>query len=377
MSHDTLEFQPFRLRLARHFWGATLQELADTLGCTRQHVSQMETGAPRLRPEDGVVLALAAALKVESGFFFHPGRPPLAEDQAHFRKLASTRVSMRQKVLARGTVFGELVDLLETKLRLPRVDLPDFSGAHTAEEIERVAERARQHWGLGWGPIDNMVRVVERAGVVVAFFHDASREVDALSISARRPIIVRNDLKASPFRQRFDIAHELGHLLMHEGHVTGDRQSETEANRFASAFLLPRSTFLKAFPRRGSRLDWAGLSDLKMQFQVSKAAILYRARSLGALDEHQYRGAVITLKNRGEAIAEAEDPQCAPEEGEVVLNALAVLAKRFGLTRAALAHTLHLSPTLLAEVLPPVLAEEPTVSRPRPHLRLVAGVEES
>ena len=94
---------------------------------------------------------------------------------------------------------------------------------------------------------------------------------------------------------RFDIAHELGHLVLHEGHVTGDRKTESEANRFASAFLLPRSTFVKVFPKRGTRIDWAGIRALKLEFQVSKAAILYRAKSLELLDDDQYRGAVITL----------------------------------------------------------------------------------
>lgn len=371
MSSTPLEFQPTRLRLARHFWGITLQELADALGCTRQHVSQLETGSPRFGPGDATVQALASTLTVTPSFFFHAGRPAFAEEQAHFRKLASTKVSMKQKVLARGTIFGELVDLIESKVRLPRVDIPDFSGAHSPEEIERVAEKARSYWSLGWGPIDNVIRTVERAGVVVAFFYDASREVDALSISSRRPLIVRNDLKTSPFRQRFDIAHELGHLLMHEGHVTGDRQSEAEANRFASAFLLPRSTFLKVFPRRGSRLDWTGLSDLKMQFQVSKAAILYRARSLGVLDDLQYRGAVITLKNRGEAVAEVEDPQCPREEAEIVSGALALLARRYGFDRAAIADQLHVGTALLAEIVPPVRDGDPVAIKPRPALRIV------
>ena len=133
----------------------------------------------------------------------------------------------------------------------------------------------------------------DSAGAVVAFFKDASTEVDALSITSRRPVIVRNDAKASPFRMRFDIAHELGHLVLHEGHVTGDRKTESEANRFASAFLLPRSTFVKVFPKRGTRIDWAGIRALKLEFQVSKAAILYRAKSLELLDDDQYRGCLL------------------------------------------------------------------------------------
>lgn len=366
----TETFNGGQLRLARHFWGKTLNDVAIDIDKTRQYVSQLETGKAKPRSDDPIVLSLADSLQVMPAFFYKSAGTLLSEDQAHFRKLATTKTSTRQRVLAMGTIFDQVVEFIDTKVRLPDVDFPDESGAHTAEEIELAAERVRRHWSLGVGPIAHMVRVVERAGAVVAFFNDASTEVDALSITSRRPVIVRNDAKASPFRMRFDIAHELGHLVLHEGHVTGDRKTESEANRFASAFLLPRSTFLKVFPKRGTRIDWAGIRALKLEFQVSKAAILYRAKSLELLDDDQYRGAVITLKNRGEAIQEAEDAFCQKEEAEIVTKALEVLRVHHKLGRDAVAKQLDVNPALLAEILPvsPDIAEPPRV---KPVLQLV------
>lgn len=363
-------FNGGQLRLARHFWGKTLNDVAVDIDKTRQYVSQLETGKAKPRSDDPIVLSLADSLQVMPAFFYKSAGTLLSEDQAHFRKLATTKTSTRQRVLAMGTIFDQLVEFFDTKVRLPGVDFPDESGAHTAEEIELAAERVRRHWSLGVGPIAHMVRVVESAGAVVAFFNDASTEVDALSITSRRPVIVRNDAKASPFRMRFDIAHELGHLVLHEGQVTGDRKTELEANRFASAFLLPRSTFLKVFPKRGTRIDWAGIRALKLEFQVSKAAILYRAKSLELLDDDQYRGAVITLKNRGEAIQEAEDAFCQKEEAEIVTKALEVLRVHHRLGREAVAKQLDVNLALLAQILPvsPEIAEPP---RAKPVLQLV------
>ncbi|MFK3650841.1 helix-turn-helix domain-containing protein [Lysobacter enzymogenes] len=366
----TETFNGGQLRLARHFWGKTLNDVAIDIDKTRQYVSQLETGKAKPRSDDPIVLSLADSLQVMPAFFYKSAGTLLSEDQAHFRKLATTKTSTRQRVLAMGTIFDQLVEFIDTKVRLPDVDFPDESGAHTSEEIELAAERVRRHWSLGVGPIAHMVRVVERAGAVVAFFNDASTEVDALSITSRRPVIVRNDAKASPFRMRFDIAHELGHLVLHEGHVTGDRKTESEANRFASAFLMPRSTFMKVFPKRGTRIDWAGIRALKLEFQVSKAAILYRAKSLELLDDDQYRGAVITLKNRGEAIQEAEDAFCQKEEAEIVAKALGVLRVHHKLGREAVAKQLDVNPALLAEILP----ASPEVAEPRrakPVLQLV------
>lgn len=361
-------FNGGQLRLARHYWGATLQEVADAIGKTRQFASQLETGKAKPSIDDPVVSALAEMHRVMPPFFFKPSGRQIAEEQAHFRKLATTKASTKQTVLARGSVFDEVVEYIDKRVRLPAVDFPDYSGAETAEEIERAAERVRLHWELGLGPIAHMVRVVERAGAVVAFFREASTEVDALSITSRRPVIVRNDAKRSPFRQRFDIAHELGHLVLHEGHVTGDRKTEGEANRFASAFLLPRSTFLKVFPRRGSRLDWAGIRDLKLTFMVSKAAILYRAKSLGLLDDAQYKSAVITLKNRGEAIEEAEDALVPKEDSEIIVQALEVLRRGHGIGLPKLASDLDVTPEFLANIITLPAQYPPNVG---PGLRIV------
>ncbi|MDR7281495.1 Zn-dependent peptidase ImmA (M78 family)/transcriptional regulator with XRE-family HTH domain [Pseudomonas corrugata] len=365
-------FKGSQLRLARHYWGKTLNDIAEDIGKTRQYVSQLENGKGKLREDDPITKDLALSLQVAPTFFFKPVGVSLSEEQAHFRKLATTKASMKQKVLARGTIFDQLVEFIDTKVRLPAVDFPDESGAETTEEIEQAAERLRAYWGLGFGPISHMVRVVERAGAVVTFFQDTSTEVDALSITSRRPVIVRNEAKQSPFRLRFDIAHELGHLVLHEGQVTGDRKTESEANRFASAFLIPRSTFLKAFPRRGSRLDWVGISKMKMDFQVSKAAIIYRAKALGLIDDYQYRGAVIYLKNQGEGITEKEDPLCVREQPETVTAALKVLYKHHGITHDALAAHLGITPGFLSEVLPTPLGTHEEVMLPsRPALQLV------
>ncbi|HHA2820794.1 TPA: helix-turn-helix domain-containing protein [Stenotrophomonas maltophilia] len=344
-------FNGAQLRTARHFWGMTLQEIADAISTTRQFVSQLETGKAKPGRSDAIVQALANVVEVHPDFLFRSEREQVHEEQAHFRKLAATKASTRQMVLARGSIFGQVVDFIAKRVRLPDVNIPDHSNCTSAEQIERAAELTRMHWELGLGPISHMVRVVERAGIVVAFFNEASAQVDALSIASKRPIIVRNDAKKSPFRQRFDIAHELGHLVLHEGQVTGDRKTESEANRFASAFLLPRSTFAKAFPRKGTRLDWAGIRQLKLTFGASKAAILYRARSLDLIDENQYRSAIITLKNRGEAIEEAEDGLVPNEISELIPKSLDVLRNAHGIGFADLAQALLISPDFLKQIM--------------------------
>ena len=319
------------IRLARLFHGLTLEDVAARLGKTRQYVHKIET--EQIAPPRETLEVIAELTQVEPAFFITPVPTPVAEEQCHFRKHFTTRSAIKHVALAKGEMFRRLVAGLEEQLELPVPNIPQHD-VQSLVEIERAAEACRMHWGLGFGPIQNMVRVAELAGVVVTSFKGISREVDAYSISAARPIIVVNSEEASTCRLRFDVDHELGHLVLHVGLATGDRKTEGEANRFAGAFLLPRSSFVKEFPRlRGRHLNWQGLAEMKLRWKVSKAALLYRARQLSLISEDQYRTGVIRLNRGGEAKIEREDAVLASETPELFTQAvkLGMQHQRLGL----------------------------------------------
>lgn len=166
-----------------------------------------------------------------------------------------------------------------------------------------------------------------------------------------RPFIVRNTAKESACRQRFDIAHELGHLVMHEGVVTGDRVTENQANRFASALLLPRAMMAKLFPRpNGARLDWKGIREFKLTWKVSKAAILYRAKQLDLISESQYKTGVVTLKKYGESNSEKDDHLVPQEPPEMLAKSLFVLAEKRGICIEDVAKALNVKVNFLKEL---------------------------
>ena len=168
------------------------------------------------------------------------------------------------------------------------------------------------------------MRVVENAGAVVTSFNDLSDRVDALSMDRPRPIIVRSDAKASLCRQRFALAHEAGHLLMHRGIETGDKFTEDQAHRFASAFLFPRSAFLREFPR-GRQMNWSALYQLKLRWKVAVRAMVRRAFDLGLIDAVQYRTANIQMVKNGWAKSERYDDQLPLEQQERLKTALSAM----------------------------------------------------
>jgi Zn-dependent peptidase ImmA (M78 family)/transcriptional regulator with XRE-family HTH domain len=344
-----IAFNGAELRLARIFNGLALEEVAERVEKTRQYVHRLETGLAT--PTEQLLASLASVLQVEPTFFTSGPTLMIAEDQFHFRKLFTTKAMVKQLAMARGELIGRLVTYLDRELRLPEIRIPEVADVHTLDDIERAAELCRREWELGLGPIANMNRLAEHVGAVVTSFQSVSKEIDALSVAVGRPIIVRNEAKESVCRQRFDIGHELGHFVLHAGQATGDRITESQANRFASALLIPRTMMAKLFPRpRGSRLDWVGLREFKLTWKVSKAAILYRARQLELIGDDQYKTGVITLRRTGEATGEREDSLIPQEAPELLARSLAVLAEKRGVYAEEVASALRVLPAFLREV---------------------------
>ncbi|MGA7778242.1 MAG: XRE family transcriptional regulator [Paraburkholderia sp.] len=338
------------LRTARLFHGLSLQELGERIGRSKQFLSRIEAGVDA--PTTALVDAVCAELNVLPAFFVEPDPMPIADEQCHFRKQLTTKVALRQVARARGELLKRMVNALEEHLDLPQYDFNE-GDASSAEAIEKAAELAREHWELGLGPIQNMTRVAENAGAVVVPLGGMAPEIDAISFATRRPVIGVNPEGRSACRTRFGIAHEVGHFCLHIGVQTGDKMTESQANRFASAFLMPRRYFASECRAalRGSRLNWTALSEIKKSWGVSKAAALYRGRQLGVFSDEQYRSGVIGLTRHGEARVEAEDAQMRPELPELVADSVELLRVSFGISHADLAIQMRVQPALLDELL--------------------------
>lgn len=324
-------FDGGNLRIARFSLGLSYGDVADRVGKSRQYIQQIEIG--QSKPSDELVGQLADVLEVYESFFFHRGPVSFASNQLHFRKLESTLVSHRQQAFAQAETLRRLVEFVESRVKLPEFDIPAIGKtSYTALDIEKAAENLREKLGLGIAPIGDISNLVECNGVIIADFGVVADKIDALSVTSSRPMIVRNTSKQSACRQRFDIAHEIGHMVLHQGLETGDRLTEMEANRFASSFMLPRAFMVKFFPRpKNGRMDWVGISELKMHCKVSKAAIVYRARQLDLIEEDTYKKAFAFLR-RGEAKVENEDHSIEKENPKLLLAAVKFIVNNHGLT---------------------------------------------
>lgn len=284
---------PARLTEAREARGLTMTDLGKLVGVTTAAISQYENGTKQ--PEWETLAQISGHLE-QSVNYFSSERPPGGEPiaTAFFRSFRSKTKSCN-KMLRRWSVWAaQVFKYLSGSVNFPAVSVPPPSevAAYDDETIDQMATHCRRLWGLSDGPIANMVALLESKGFVVIRSEFGMTNVDAFSCwQDQRPFIFLSSDKECAVRSRFDAAHELGHLLLHR-HVSRDDLEDTEelnriereANRFASAFLLPARTFV-------AEIFSASLSqflELKKRWKVSIAAMIHRCKDLGVFDEQTH-----------------------------------------------------------------------------------------
>ena len=239
-------------------------------------------------PSSIVAIALAEALEVSMSYLLSPSKVSLAS--VEFRKLASTRARER------AAVEGEVLDHVDRYLQVEEIlgiDTTQREGSDGApyrvnavEDAEWAATSVRADWNLGGGPIPDMTELLEERGIKV-FKLGLPKSVDGLSCHVRRvggadvPVVVCSTAKSLE-RQRFTIAHELGHMVLD---IPSDVQEEKACNRFAGAFLAPEEELVREVGRRRLNFGFAELVEIKLMFGISAAALVVRMRDLGIIKE--------------------------------------------------------------------------------------------
>ncbi|MGN7300331.1 helix-turn-helix domain-containing protein [Ferdinandcohnia sp. SAFN-114] len=287
-------FSPKRLKEARMSRGMTITELAEKVGVTKQAISQYELG--QSSPKAETLMYLVNTLDFPKVYFYGQDEEE-ATGNTFFR--ASSRTSQKLKEMQRIRVkwVAKIHSYLEQFIDFPKLNLPDTTRFEDNEwdilTIEELAILTRNYWGLGDKPISNMVNLLEKNGIVVTALEINDNKIDAFcQTREKRTIIILGDDKKSAARRNFDCAHELGHLLMHH-HIIDDQEQlsreefkrmEAQADRFASAFLLPKEAFIKMVV--SPKLEH--FRDLKKYWKVSMAAMIRRCYDLGYISENQY-----------------------------------------------------------------------------------------
>lgn len=332
-------FNPSRLRLARLRLGYTLTRLAEESGVSPRTLTDYENG--HRPPTEDMLSRLADALSVPVPFLERGSIEPIATGAASFRKLSKASATRRDAVLARASLTLEFFETIEEQFRLPVPDVP------TLEKLaaDQAAELVRHRWNLGDRPITNMVHLLEAKGVRVASLNQAYDDIDAFCFYRDGiPYIFLNTGKTGE-RQRFDAAHELGHLVLHsevEMEPSTSKEREAEANAFAASFLMPR-TAVESQQMRSASVERILVA--RSFWRVSAMAMTHRLHELDLLTDWQYRSACITLSDRG--FRRAEPGGIVPETSQLLRKVMFGAGAR--ITARGAAAALDLSPEEVRE----------------------------
>ncbi|MBC7905604.1 MAG: ImmA/IrrE family metallo-endopeptidase [Rhodospirillaceae bacterium] len=287
---------PSRFRDARRAKRMTQEELGSKVGVSRQAISSYEAGDKT--PEPSTFLKLTEALDQPTSFFTKEDLKTFGDfGPRFFRKSGPETVRRNDACTVLGEWFVQIASYLDDYVNYPPVNLmrasaSDTSGRYSLEEIEEIADAFRRHCGLGPGPISNVAALLESKGVAICHYQITEERIDAFSFwNGNRPFIFMASERESGARVRFDLAHELGHLILHRWIEPQElldpkllKVIESEADRFASAFLLPRSSFPNEVFT--ARLD--AFVNLKRRWGVSIQALVYRCRDLELIDDAQF-----------------------------------------------------------------------------------------
>ena len=199
-----------------------------------------------------------------------------------FRSFSKMSARERDAAISAGALGLELSAWVEERFKLPTPDLLDMSHE---QDPDVSASSVRQYWSIGERPIGDFLALLETKGVRVFSLSENTASVNAFSFwRDSKPYIFLNNFKTAE-SSIFDAAHELGHLTMHKhGDPKGHRIAEREADRFASAFLMPERD-IRARVRRNISVE--GIISAKQRWRVSAMALAHRLSALGLLSAWQ------------------------------------------------------------------------------------------
>lgn len=286
-------FNPARLLFARQLRMLTQMDLADQAGLSHSAISHFETG--RHDPLPDTVERLACALDVPSDFLRRDDALTAALATGFFR--ADRRASEPQKeCLSRHlALLSYILDAVNQHEQLAPA-APALPAVGGASDPEHSAAELRAAWAIVDGPLPNAVRLAEEHGILVVRVRMPLPTMDSFSVACQpRPVIALGSTRLHTGRNRFDVCHELGHLVMHRGVSLPHGIREKQADLFASSLLMPSADITQELP---ARFDLTQYCDLAMRWRVSPEALIYRSAILGHVTKKVYLAARRWLRSR-------------------------------------------------------------------------------
>jgi len=348
MTRSIENFEPERLEQALAARGFSAVELAARIGTASTTISRWRNKAQF--PSGDMLEKLAAELRVSPEWLTRPLYQGPA--RPYFRGSIAQMKADRALLGARLHWLDEVAQQLEQYVDYPIVNVPSISASRLNEitdaDIEQAAEACRSLWGLKDGPVADVLLLLENAGVIVAREETGTPRIEGLSSWNRtgRPLVLLCADKGNAYRSRFDAAHELGHLVLHRNieapaDAAAHKLMESQAHRFAGAFLLPSRGFSAEV---ASPVTLQGLLFLKKRWGVSVGAMIMRLVALGMIGDSDYLRLIKLRSAKWGNKQEPNDSDREPETPRLLRRTVDLLEQEGVVTADALSSLFGLSP---------------------------------
>lgn len=337
-------FNGKRLRQARELRLLTQSELARRVGKSQAAIANIEGGFSQ--PSSDLLVALAAHTRFPIAFFSSEQGFDFPLDSLMFRSRSAT--TRREAVAA--SRYAELVfDLV--KFLSGFVDPLPIRLQRCGSDSQEAAQQTRRLLGIDpEAPIEQLIFELEKNGIVVMALPIDLKRIDAFSawILCPDPIPVIAVCSNRPGdRLRWNVAHELGHLVLHGELRQLRKEHHQEADQFAAEFLLPGRSLRREI---NSPVTISSLAPLKPRWKVSIQALIYRAYSLGVITKRQYGYLFEQLSARDWRLREPSNLDV-PLEKPRLLTKMAELVFGSPPDLRSLAADTKLSPSMIADIL--------------------------
>lgn len=322
-----------RLKRARLGAGLSMDALSAKMDhfLAKQAISKYETG--KNSPSPQALVRLAHALGVKTSYFLQEPKVQVEfiAYRKHSRLPRAEAERLRVQITDRLENYFGLAALFPSShgKRQTAAGMPTPRPAKSVEHSEKIAKQLRQEWQIGMDPIENLVETLESHAMAVLALH-ADARFDCISAWAtvlgdekrKIPVLVTS-ANTPGDRQRFSLAHELGHLVIKQ---KSTKKDEDTAHRFAAAFLVPDEAAYKELGQSRSRIEFDELLLLKHKYGMSMQAWLRRAKDLGIISYSWYKNTLVTFRKHGWHRHEPGNPITAEQPlhfRQLVLRAMA------------------------------------------------------
>jgi Zn-dependent peptidase ImmA (M78 family)/DNA-binding XRE family transcriptional regulator len=304
-------FNHYLLTIARESRGLSQTDLSEKIKLDQGYLSRIEQGIIN-NPGEEIVSDISKQLNYPKDFFYQKeSKTPVSD--FFYRKRLTLPAKEKNKIEADIEIIRLIFDKLTKSVDIPYLKLPSIllNANFTSKD---VAALAREFFGIARGSVKNIITILEKHGISVVYLNASSQKFDGVTVytESNHPLIILNKNMPND-RKRFTLAHELGHQIMHlpfrfefeiyERIKSNPDSFEDEANDFASDFLMPTNEVRNDL----INLNYSALSQLKAYWNVSKRALVYKAKTIGAINEDRYKFLMIELSRRGERVKESFD----------------------------------------------------------------------